>query len=137
MIRRKKEKDFSMLNRDLRYRQNPQEIINAGSDTFQYSVPSIAHGATAWFEVETLFPKARQFFPLDSLEIVNDTMCLLTIYLNSPKESYIQPASMIKTLNKPFRRVGIKNNDPANAAANITLHMRRLARENTVRMVQG
>lgn len=130
MVQALKRKEFSMFNRS-------QELIKAGSDTLIYAVPSIAHGDLKWFEVETLFPKARQFYPLDSIEIVNDTMCLLTIYVNSPKESYIQPASMIKTITKPYRRIGIKNNDPANAAANITLHMRRLPAEGIARMVQG
>jgi hypothetical protein len=124
-----------MLHRDLH--KNPQDIVSDGSDNFSYNVPSLAHGATAWFDVESLVRDSRLFLPLDSLEIVNNTMCLLTLYFNSPAESYTIAASMIKTINKPYRRLGIKNNDPSNAAAAIVLHMRRLPSQGITKIVQG
>lgn len=118
-------------------RAHSAELIAGGSDTFRYSCASLAHGTTAWYDVHSLFPKARQFLPLDYLEVVNNTMCALTIYLNSASESFSCPASNIKTIQKPYLRLGIKNEDNAQAAANITLHMRKLPAQGITKMVQG
>ena len=103
-----------------------EKIVESGSDSFTYAVPSIIAAGHVSIDLETLFPKSRQWLPLDFLEVQNNTYCALTVYLNGTTETYSIPAYMQKRVNKPFRRLTIKNLSATDAAAAIVLHMKRL-----------
>ena len=103
--------------------------IAAGSQPFRFAVPSIAPGAVSQIDVWGVAPSLRTWLPLDYCEVVNNTNCLLTVFVNSLADSVTIPSNMIKTINRPFRRLTIKNEDIALNADAVVLHMKRLPKE--------
>jgi len=116
---------------EMAIKNRAETIVKSGSDSFTYPVPTITAGGTNFesVDVETIFPRSRQWLPLDFLEVQNNTYCALAVYLNGPNELYSVPAYMQKRITKPFRRLQIVNLSPTDDAAGIILHMKRLPKE--------
>lgn len=106
-----------------------QQLINQGSETYEYTNAGIiAAGAVVWVDVAAEFPESRTFFPLDSIEVINNSAQEITLYLNSHTVSETVPSYMIKPINgKAIRQFGLKNNGAAGiAAGEIIVHLKRL-----------
>lgn len=88
-----------------------QELVKQeGSPLYNYSMPATAAGASVAFDLEHQFSLARKYFPLDCVEIVNmESANNLTIIVNGT-DSYVVPASSIRTIkNQAFWHIRITN----------------------------
>lgn len=107
-----------------------REILLAdGSDTYEYSAPIlIAVGSpVTWVDISAEFPQARIFFPLDSVEFVNNSAQPIRFYRNAPNISEIVPSYMVRPMNEVINQFGIANVGAADTVAGeILIRLRRL-----------
>lgn len=104
-------------------------VIAEGSQTYQFKTAGIAASAKEVVRISEQFPRARLFEPLDSIEVINNSGCDITLSLNSPSEVYTIPAYMSKPIaRKSFFQFSLTNESAvtAVAAGEITVHVKRL-----------
>ena len=106
-----------------------EQLIRDGSDTYEYTNAAIiAAAAVVWLDVAALFPQSRIFFPLDSIEVINNSAQPITLFLNSHTVTETVPSYMIKPINgKAVRQFGLRNDGLVDiAAGEIIVHLKRL-----------
>ena len=103
-------------------------IVAQGSQTREYSVPAILAGALLWINNDDIFPVLRPWFPLDYLEIVNNSAQNITLYLGSISEGITVPSYMIKPIvRRSFSQFGLRNIGAVDTNADeILVRVRRL-----------
>lgn len=104
------------------------EMIRGGSLPEELKNGALAASAIEWFDIQARLPRMKIFFPLDSIEIVNNSAQNIVLYLNAITDPYTIPAYMVKPITgKAFNRFGIKNDGTvAIAAGEIIIHIKRL-----------
>lgn len=107
--------------------QNPQ-LLKTGSKNFKYDMPAFDPGVTKWFKNTDLFSDAYLFDYLDSITLINNSGQGVTLYINSPDDSYYVPSYMVQPVSrKAFRQFGVKNEGAvAIAAGELVVSLRRL-----------
>ncbi len=105
-----------------------QQLINDGSDTYEYAAGVIAAGVTVWIDIAASFPRARTYFPLDSIEVINNSAQPIGLYLNSRSNVEVVPAYMIKPIaGEPVNQFGLKNAGLVDTVAGeVLVHLKRL-----------
>lgn len=90
-----------------------ERMKSEGSETFNWTVPATAAGATSVIETDTQFPRSRKYAPLNYCELVNNDSVDVELQINGSKIISYTPAGVITTIKGPVRQVGIKNLDGA------------------------
>ena len=114
-------------------------IVAQGSRSQEYSVPAILAGETLTIHTEDIFPALRPWFPLDYLEVVNNSAQNITLYLGSIAEAITIPSYMIKPIvRRSFMQFGLMNNGVVDTNVNeILVRVRRLPPDVQVVMSGG
>ena len=79
-----------------------QRVMREGSPKYHYDVPAIAASAYLDFDVETQFPRAQKYAPLDSCLIINNDVVDIAIDFNGQggNNYYLIPAGVIRQINR-------------------------------------
>lgn len=87
------------------------EVQQYGSPYYTYQLPVTAAGATSIMTIESAFPQARRYFPLDWLELVNNEGAInLTVVINN-RDSFYVPTNVIRVWDKyAIHTVAVTNN---------------------------
>jgi hypothetical protein len=109
------------------YLVRQERIKREGSPYYTWTVPVTATTATSSIHMQTQFPQARKYEPLDWLEIVNnEAVNNLTLTINQG-DTFPSPAGTIRTIEgKALWSLAVKNNGGVNTTlGNIIVTIRR------------
>ena len=111
-------KNIHFDNRDRRksWLVREERIKREGSPYYTWIYPVTVAAAQAAISIEHQFPAAAKYKPLDWLEIVNNDVVNLTLFMNGSDRLTV-PAGTIRTVeNKALWHIGIRNDDAAAAS---------------------
>ncbi len=93
------------------YQVRAERVKREGSPYYTWKVPVTAFSASAAIHVVSHFPEARKYNPLDWIEIANNESLIdLTVVINGG-ESFLIPASTIRTLDGlALHHIAVTNN---------------------------
>jgi len=102
-----------------------RRVMVEGSPKYHYDLGAIAAGAYVEFDIQTQFPRARKYEPLDSCLIINNDAVDIGINFNgSGGDLYLIPAGTIRRVSREevgaILHVRITNLD---GAAAVTVNM--------------
>lgn len=96
-----------------RFQVRTERIRKEGSPYYSYIPGAIAFGADDYIYLDTQFPQARKYSPLDWVEIANNDAVDVTITMNGG-ETLPVPAGVLRTIDgKALRTFNIHNDDGA------------------------
>ena len=110
-------KFWDMLNPQKRTKLNRlKTTMLEGSPKYHYNVPALAAGVFVDFDIQTQFPQARKYEPLDNCVIINNDAVDITVQFNGAGGfDAVIPAGVIRTLSHEelggIWYVRITNND--------------------------
>jgi len=106
-----------------------KQIVAEGSDNFTYTGLQMLTLTTRWINLLSQFPACRQYLPLDSCEIYNNSAQNVNIYVNDINDVVPIPAYMVKPISgRAIWRLGIYNAGAGTiAAGEIMIQFRRLS----------
>lgn len=117
---------YNLLKGSQKMRLNRlRRVMIEGSPKYHYDLGVIAAGVYVEFDIQTQFPRARKYEPLDSCLVINNDAVDIGINFNgSGGDLYIIPAGTIRRISREevgaIWHVRITNLD---AAAAVTVNM--------------
>jgi len=106
-----------------------ETIKKHGSPTYVWATGIIAAGAIEYCSVAAMFPAARKYEPLDTVEIINNSAQPIRLWFNGQAINYLIPAGTIREIsgraswNLTAENVGLGNT----AAGEVELNLSRAA----------
>lgn len=93
---------YNMLNGNTKMRLNRlQRVMREGSPKYHYDLGAIAGAAYVEFDIQTQYPRARKYEPLDSCLIINNDAVDIGINFNGHGgDLYIIPAGTIRRISR-------------------------------------
>jgi len=93
-------------------------VNREGSEYYTWIPGTVAAGAYEYIELHTQFPRLRKYLPANFVEVSNNDVVNLTIFLNGNVESLPCPAGTIRVIRKSVPciwQLAIRNDDAVSA----------------------
>jgi hypothetical protein len=93
--------------------ERQRQTRQAGSDSYDWSVPATAPAGISSIEVATHAPASAKYVPLDWIDVVNDDSVNLSILINGKVARRVPAGSARSWFDPGIRQVGVRNDDAA------------------------